>query len=272
MWLCWDEPVSQHIAFLLGKPPKPGTIVADVVTLLQRQQIGCDILLPHEQQISPEQVGGADLVVHRGLSGQDDALLARLAAAGVPLCNPWSGEPRLRNRAAVHAAIRVAAVPSPDGVVRQTWAEVLADDAERRIVVKAIAGAGRGRGVLAGPLPAEPPMPGPYLVENRIDHDGTDRKLYLAGAWVRGLLKPSTLLHEHTTRGQPFDVDPDLAEMARRTATALRLHLTGVDVVLGSDGPVVVDVNAFPGFRGVEGAAEAVAEHLRSHLADRPVS
>ena len=33
------------------------------------------------------------------------------------------------------------------------------------------------------------------------------------------------------------------------------------------DGPVVIDVNAFPGYRGVEGAAAAVAEHLVDHLA-----
>lgn len=31
------------------------------------------------------------------------------------------------------------------------------------------------------------------------------------------------------------------------------------------DGPVVIDVNAFPGFRGVDGAPALVAAHLREH-------
>lgn len=45
------------------------------------------------------------------------------------------------------------------------------------------------------------------------------------------------------------------------------MHLAGVDVVLGPHGPVVVDVNAFPGYRDVAGAAAAVAAHLLDHAA-----
>ncbi|QCP05544.1 hypothetical protein [Brevibacterium sp. CS2] len=138
--------------------------------------------------------------------------------------------------------------------MRESWAEVLADSRDRRVVVKAVHGGGRGRGVLSDPLPADPPMDGPYLVEDWIDHDRIDRKLYVAGGWVSGLLKPSTLDHEHTTGGEPFAVDNALAALARHAAAGLGMHLAGVDVV-----------NAFPGFRGVDGAAEAVAEHLVEH-------
>lgn len=107
---------------------------------------------------------------------------------------------------------------------------------------------------------------GPYLVEELIEHDGTDRKLYVAGSQVFGLLKPSTLTHGHTTEGTPFEVRPDLADLARRTLYHLDLHLAGVDLVIGPEGPVVVDVNNFPGYRGVAGAAVAVADHLLNHL------
>lgn len=82
---------------------------------------------------------------------------------------------------------------------------------------------------------------------------------------MSGLLKPSTLDHEHTTDGEPFAVDDALADLTRHAAAGLGMHLAGVDVVIGPHGPVVVDVNAFPGYRGVEGAAEAVAEHLIEH-------
>lgn len=109
-------------------------------------------------------------------------------------------------------------------------------------------------------------MDGPYLVEELIEHDGVDRKLYVAGSWVAGLLKPSTLTQEHTTDGDPFEVDPTLVDLARVATSRLDLHLAGVDVVLGPDGPAVVDVNAFPGYRGVDGAAPAVADHLLEHL------
>ncbi|MDO5535702.1 MAG: hypothetical protein Q4F65_13765, partial [Propionibacteriaceae bacterium] len=129
---------------------------------------------------------------------------------------------------------------------------------------------GRGEGVLASVLPPHPVTEGPYVVEECIAHDGIDRKLYVAGAEVFGLLKPSTLLAEHTTSGEPFHPDDALRALALAATAAVGLHLAGVDVVIGPDGPVVVDVNPFPGYRGVAGAADAVAAHLAAHAADRP--
>lgn len=196
--------MPRRIALLLGKRPRPGTIVAEVVPL--------------------------------------------------------------HDRAALHPRAGGAGAPTPSGVVRQTWAEVLADERARRVVVKAVLGPGRGHGVLTCPLPQEAPMDGPYLVQDLVDHDGTAGKLYVAGDWVEGLLKPSTLLRAHTTGGMPFDVDDPLAELARTAVAGLDLHLAGIDVALGPDGPVVVDVTAFPGYRGVHGAPEGVVQHLLAHL------
>lgn len=227
------------------------------------------MLLPHEQDVRPADTDDADLVVHRGLSGPDEGLLSALAAVGAPLCNPWAGIAHLRDRAALHDAVEDSGVPTPRGVVRHTWAEVLAEEQRRPVVVKAVSGPGRGRGVLPSPLPPEAPMDGPYLVEELVEHDGTDRKLYVAGDWVAGLLKRSTLTHEHTTDGEPFEVGRELADLARATTARLGLHLAGVDVVLGPAGPVVVDVNPFPGYRGVDGAAQAVAAHLLDHVGER---
>lgn len=262
--------MQRRIIFLLGKKPRPGTIVAQVLDLLadhgRRPGISCQVLLPHEHRVGVEDAADSDLVVHRGLSGPDEDLLSTLDTVGAALCNPWSGMRHLHDRAALHDALDAASVPSPRGVVRQTWAEVRAEEGRRRVVVKAVAGPGRGHGVLPSPLPPEAPLDGPYLVEELIKHDGSDRKLYVAGDRVSGLLKPSTLTHGHTTQGVPFEVHPELADLARRTLGHLGLHLAGVDVVIGPDGPVVVDVNAFPGYRGVEGAAAAVADHLLSHL------
>lgn len=136
------------------------------------------------------------------------------------------------------------------------------------IVVKALAGPGRGSQVLAGTadtLPAEAPFSGPYLVEPRLAADDIDRKLYIAGDAVRGLLKPSTLMHAHVTSGEAFRPDEELVELALEVGRVLGVHLFGADVLRTPDGPVVIDVNAFPGFRGVEGAPALVAAHLREH-------
>ena len=259
--------MDHTLVFLVGKKPKSGTDIAETIEVLEASGARCRVLLPHDEKVVPTDLGGARLVVHRGLSHRLDGILAAIADAGIPLCNPWGGVTNLHDRATTHRALRAAGMPAPRGDVRTTWAEVLENSRDRRVVVKAVHGAGRGRGVLPDPLPESAPMDGPYLVEDWIPHDGIDRKLYVAGDWVSGLLKASTLTHEHTTEGTPFTVDDTLAALARRATAGLDMHLAGVDVVLGPHGPVVVDVNAFPGYRDVAGAAAAVAAHLLDHAA-----
>ena len=62
--------------------------------------------------------------------------------------------------------------------------------------------------------------------------------------------------------GTPFTPGPALRDLARRAAAALGLVVGGVDVLMTPAGPVVVDVNAFPGFKGVPGAARCLADFL----------
>lgn len=292
--------MAPHLALVLGKPPRTGTIVADVQELLAGQGIQSSVVLPHETPRAGEPgvvevLAAADLVVHRGLSRRVHPVLQALAEKGVALCNPWSGIRHTTDRPALHDALVAADIPTPGGRSVRTWEEVLALAADQSVVVKAADG-GRGSGVVAGqarvvtapgealpdptqeplaeavalsarqPLPEVAPGEGPYLVERLVDHDGMDRKLYVAGEVVHGLYKPSTLVREHDTEGEPFEVPADLRDLALAATAALDLHLAGVDVVVGDDGAFVVDVNPFPGYRSVAGAAESVAGHLLSHL------
>lgn len=261
-----------RVDLLLGKPPREGTLPAAVAELLRGRGHQVRVHLPRQEPVGTGTLAGSDLVLHRGLSDVADDLLDALGAAGVPVCNPWPASRALRDRTRWTALLRAAGVPVPAQVVRMSWAEVLAG-AGTEVVVKAAAGTGRGRGVLTGTrdtLPGEAPGPGPWVVEHRLPHDGTDRKLYVVGPAVRGLLKASTLTSGHTPGGVPFEPDAELRQLARRAARAVDGHLLGVDVVLGPDGPVVVDVNDVPGYRGVTDAATLVAAHLLSpHLAAR---
>lgn len=261
-----------RVAFLLGKPPKPGTLLAEVAALLAHLGVSVEVVLPHEGGINLlarlGDLTSADLVVHRGLSAQVDPLLAAIDAAGTPLCNPWAGSRRVRTRDDIQTALLTAGVPTPRGREVDDWGQVLALAEQAPVVVK-LPGSGRGAGVLTSSagLPNDAPGPGPYRLEPLLQHDGMDRKLYVAGSQVHGLLKPSTLSGEHTTTGAHLEVGPRLRELALATAAALDLHLLGVDVVgTGEDDLHVVDVNAFPGFRSVPGATGAVTAHLLAHL------
>lgn len=257
-----------RLALLLGKPPAPGTLLAEVVTEMTAAGWDAEVLLPHEQTLDPDSLLEQDLVVHRGLHTSLTPLLGAIHDRGIPLCTPFAADELLRDRRAWHARLASAGLPVPPAVERADWASALETGRGGEIVVKALSGPGRGSQVLAGTadtLPADAPFPGPYLIEPRLPADDTDRKLYIAGTAVRGLLKPSTLTHPHVTAGTPFVPNEELTELALEVGHALGAHLFGVDVLATPDGPVVIDVNAFPGFRGVDGAPALVAAHLREH-------
>jgi ribosomal protein S6--L-glutamate ligase len=58
------------------------------------------------------------------------------------------------------------------------------------------------------------------------------------------------------------ELPEEIEALARAAGSALGLELYGIDVLGGEPGPVIVDVNPFPGFRCVPSAAEALADHV----------
>lgn len=53
-------------------------------------------------------------------------------------------------------------------------------------------------------------------------------------------------------RGVPWDPSPEWIELALRATKTLGLQVSGVDMVMGRDGPLVLEVNTTPGFRELE--------------------
>lgn len=247
-----------------GKPPRPGTILADAAEGLREAGCHVDLALPHEHPLRQEDID-AELVVHRGLNAEALSRLEELAAGTSHICPPLAAVSATASRASIWHHLAAGGVPVPWAERATTWEEA-ALLAHGDVVVKSERGSGRGQEVVRSPLPAAAPFDGPYLVEEFVPNDGVDRKLYVAGEAVLGLAKPSTLTAEHARSGEVFDVTPELRDVALAAARATNLHLLGVDVVLGPAGPVVVDVNVFPGYRGVPGAAAAVVRHLLTHV------
>lgn len=256
------------VSLLLGKPPTPGSLLAEVIENLTDRGDRVEVLLPHEQSVDPEALSDRDLVVHRGLHTTLTPLLGTIHERGIPLCTPFAADEALRDRRSWRRQLLAAGLPLPPAEEPDDWRAVLESGRDREIVVKALSGPGRGSQVLAGTagtLPADAPFPGPYLIEPRLVAENIDRKLYLAGDTVRGLLKPSTLTHAHVPTGEVFAPEDELVELALEVGRVLDGHLCGVDVLRTPEGPVIIDVNAFPGFRGVAEAPELVAAHLREH-------
>lgn len=68
-------------------------------------------------------------------------------------------------------------------------------------------------------------------------------------------------------RSQPFDLTRKVERLAVRAARVLGLDVAGVDILLGKDGPLIIEVNPCPGLEGIEkttgiNVAGAIVDHL----------
>jgi len=258
---------GRQIGLVLGKPPRRGTLLAELRDLLTHRGIQVRVHLPHDGgEAAPDWLLDMELIIQRGLGPDALDALQSVERAGVVCCNAVTSTAALRDRLAVDRRLAAAGVPVPVSVAATTWAQVREISAGRTAVIKARDGSrGRGRGVLLaveGRLPEAAPFPGPFLVQDFVPGDGRDRKLYQAGRHLRGLLKQGTADADHGGRAEQFRPDPSYGHLAAATGRALGLDVFGVDLIAAPEGPRVVDVNAFPGFRGVPEAARLVADHV----------
>ena len=256
------------VVLLAGKLPRPGTILDGLIQRLSLDGIRIRLDVSDGASINANAWPEGALIVHRGQSREVLDQLTRLEAQGWSFCNSAVRSAQVQDRRTVLSTLGTAGLPVPRWQLLGQWEDVLDVAARQAVVVKAAEGTlGRGTRVLlpsSAPLPKAAPFSGPYMVEQHVSNDGADRKLYVAGSACFGLLKEWPRTPGALPR--PFEVPEDHRRIAHAAGAATGLEIYGVDLVIGPEGAVVVDVNVFPGFRGVEGGAEAVAGHVRSRL------
>lgn len=73
-------------------------------------------------------------------------------------------------------------------------------------------------------------------------------------------------------RTERIELDPVFERTAVRAAQILGLHVAGVDMLEGKEGPVIMEVNSSPGLEGIENAsgvdvADLIIQHLEEQVA-----
>jgi ribosomal protein S6--L-glutamate ligase len=222
---------------------------------------------------------GADVVLARGRSTALVSLLRAAEAAAVPVANSATSVLAVVDKAGMGAALAAAGVPVPHSWVGPVDVLARRADLQFPLVLKPVCG-DNARGLAVARSRAELaalPWPEPVALAQTFHRgDGVDLKLYVVGDRVWALRRPSPVSEDGVPRpvrtaGDPIPVTPALAELAHRCAHVFGLRLFGVDCVDGDRGPLVVEVNDFPNYRGAVGASEAIAD-LVADLAPLPVS
>ena len=257
-----------RIAFLLVKhpPERKSPMAPEVVRLLRERGAVVDLIYPDESLTDLASVRVEhDLYVLKSGTDRTLSLAGALHAQGASIVNPYPVAAALRDKIVATRVLQTAGVPVPETWVASDPAELVPLLERGALVVKPYRGS-QGRGVqvvrTAAELEAMPAQEAPLFAQRHHAPDGPDHKLYCIGGRVFGVRRIWPPRTYEDKLGEPFTVSPEMEEIALRCGRAFGVPLFGVDVVVSGGRPYVVDMQAFPGFKGVPDAAVLLAEQI----------
>jgi ribosomal protein S6--L-glutamate ligase len=267
-----------HIALLLQpspvdrRSPVVSPLTAGIVARLQRSGVDVDLVVPEAEALDRREPSPRhDLYVLRSQTAPALRWAAALAKGGAPVINTAQATALARDKVATAIMLSAAGVP-----VSPSWTT------------------GRARLLFpppaAGALSLEPPtgrdgigahrvsdiatldvaeeltdahgLPLSLFVQREAPANGVHLKVYaIAGDfWAMTRSFPARTVLDKL--GTPALLTPEIHAAVARCGRVLGLELYGVDVLVTGNRFVVVDVDAFPGYKGVAEAPEALAAYL----------
>jgi ribosomal protein S6--L-glutamate ligase len=140
--------------------------------------------------------------------------------------------------------------------------------AERPLIIKPYNG-GRGVGVRVIRTPQElaaiQPPTEPVVIQQFIPN-ADEVKVYAIGQELFGIRKRETPSGSLRT---VCPISPEIQSIALKCGRVFGLGLYGLDFIEGPAGPVVVDVNYFPSYKGVPNAARLIADYVSDYAHGR---
>lgn len=261
---------SMKLCFLVEEQYRHDGMPVEVIRRLTSWGHQVDVLRPGGALLRmTETLQGAahDAWVLKTVSGGPGlTMLEAAAAAGTTTINDARSIRGVRDKALAAAIGRGRGLPLPP-TYAAAGPELLAEipESEYPIVVKPADGSsGRAVHLVRSPdrlaaLAPELAGEGLLIAQPYIPNSGVDIKVYGVGGELYATERRSPLHPDHAAPERRVPLSDEVAAVAAQAGVVYGLDLYGVDVVLGPDGPVVVDVNDFPSFRQVPDAAARVA-------------
>ncbi|WP_371680231.1 RimK family alpha-L-glutamate ligase [Streptomyces sp. NBC_01276] len=259
-----------RLCFLVEEHYRRDGMPNEVIRQLTAWGHRVDVVRPGGSLLRMDEVvrsGAHDAWVLKTVSGGPGlTLLEAAAAAGMTTVNDARAIRGVRDKALAAAIGSARGLPQPQtyAVARPELLAEIPDSAYPLVVKPADGSSGRGVHLLASPdrLPALlPELAGETMLiaQPYVPNAGTDIKVYCVDGELFATERCSPLHPDAAVRERQVPLPAEVARIAARVGEVYGLDLYGVDVLLGPDGPVVVDVNDFPSFRQVPDAAARVA-------------
>jgi ribosomal protein S6--L-glutamate ligase len=283
-----------RIAFLLQRAqpddptPRINPVTDEVIARLRARGVQVDLVVPENgclvlDDIQPQY----DLYVLKSKTPLALSLAGALAMAGAETVNTVESCNLVRDKMVYTAVLAARGVPVPPSWATGHPAMLLPLVQEGPLWVKPQRGS-KGKGVIRVaspaqlgllPMRADPcGLPLPLFAQEEVPSEGDDMKVYVVGDRAWALTKPWPVRTVADKYGRRTFLPPAIEAAARACGQVLGLEIFGVDFLVQGDSFFVVDVNAFPGFRGPEEGPACIADYIYERalrpggrgVADRP--
>ena len=250
----------------------PSQIVLDVSEILSRRGYAVESMIAEEALTRLDTLDTKDtLYLLKSYTDLSLSLAGVLHARGARLLNPYPSSAAARNKIISCQYLRAGGIPAPHSWVTGDMNLLLPLVEQTPLIVKPCMG-WRGIGVkivrTREDVKALPVPEGPMLIQEFLEGTGEDLRLYVAGGQVFAIRKPFSAT-SYSVPGRSCPVTALERDIALRCGRAFGLGLYGMDLIETPQGPSVVDVNCFPGYKGAPDAARAVADYIESYAAGK---
>lgn len=231
-----------------------------------------------------------DLYLFKSHSPLAESLAAAAHYRGARLLNDYPATMKVRDKVLTCTLLLQAGIPTPRTFVTDAVETLRPVARELPIVVKPYRGR-RGEGIevcldeaqfdallarRAGEAEASEDEGGEdgtalgerlVFAQEYLEHEPYDYKAYAVGDYVHAIKRvfPATTREEKL--GTPVGDNPALADLVRRCGQVFGLELYGVDLVKTPRGFSVIEVNCFPGYKGVPQGGERISRFILEKMA-----
>ncbi|HEX8983412.1 MAG TPA: ATP-grasp domain-containing protein [Ktedonobacterales bacterium] len=245
----------------------PNPVMVELFETLRQQGHEVELGVANELVMDPAQFTVQhDLYILKSHTAMWLSLAGILNSQGAHILNPYLSCLAAHDKIIAERRLEAAGIPTPHSWVTGDLDLLQPLCEERALIVKPYIG-GRGRGVViahnAAELAAIPAPDQPVLVQEYIP--GDEIKVSVIGDTVSAVRKVET--PDGAVR-IPCEVSDEVREIALKCGRVFGLGMYGLDVILGPDGPVVIDLNYFPSYKGVPNAAALLARYILDNAAE----
>jgi ribosomal protein S6--L-glutamate ligase len=261
-----------HFLVVRRVPPVPSPILVEAYEILRGRGYQVEDSIAEEILTKSDELEvDADLYILKSHTELSLSIAGALHTRGARLLNPYPNCALTQNKIIVSRLLSEAGVPAPRTWVTYDYSLVESLLDETPLIIKPYMGH-RGAGIqivrtreeLAKLSPPEDPV----VIQEVIEGDGEDVKVYVVRDQVFAVRKEFSE-SSFTKIGRPVSVSDEVRDIAHKIGEACGLALFGLDVLESPGGPVVVDVNYFPGYKGVPNAAAMIADCIDDYAQGR---